>query len=163
MKTRLLRAIGTHKDPALAKQILRSNPSQIFSFDEEGKSPLHKAVEMGDKDLCDFLLVWGASPNAKDQMGHTPLHSAIIFRQFRIAKLLVLSNAFVNAASNTGRTPLHFLADHSEDLEVLEMADFLLSHGAHPRKKEQSNSSAIDKAEKIGSLGLRETLQSAHN
>ena len=159
MKTRLLKALDASKDCKEIKEILRLEPSQIFSYNKKGKSPLHKAVEQGNHEMVDYLMVWGASPNIKDRMGHTPLHLAIIHKHFKIAKLLIVGNAFVNSVSATGKTVLHFLADHQEDEETLEMATFMLRLGAYPRKKDRNAFTALDWAEKSKKMLLLELLK----
>lgn len=159
MKTKLLKALDASKDCNEIKEILRSEPSQMFSYDNHGKSPLHKAVEQGKYEVVDYLMVWGASPNIKDRMGHTPLHLAIIHKHFKIAKLLIAGNAFVNSVSETGKTPLHFLTDHQEDEESIELAKFMLQQGAYPRKQDRNKITPILLAEKTNKFLFLELLK----
>lgn len=159
MKSTLIKAIDASKGHLEIKKILNSSPSQVFSSDKRGNSPLHKAVEQGNYELVNYLLVWRADPNVKNAMGHTSLHLAIIHKRFDIAKLLIENNAFVAPTSATGKTPLHFLTGHDEDEESLEIAKLMLQLGAFPHERDQSGTSPLDMAERLGKMLFAELLR----
>lgn len=54
-----------------------ANPNWV-NDDDEGKSPLMKAVETGSIAACEFLLLNGAKLDRRDHKGRSPLHHATI-------------------------------------------------------------------------------------
>lgn len=52
------------------------NKNDINTLDLYGSTPLHRAVEMGWKDVVELLIAKGADVNAKDSQGYTPLYYA---------------------------------------------------------------------------------------
>jgi ankyrin repeat protein len=50
--------------------------ADAFGCVADGQSPLHFAVQAGDRALVDRLLAGGAHPDARDAQGRTPLHVA---------------------------------------------------------------------------------------
>ena len=74
--------------------------------DQEGRTPLHIAVETGNKELTVTLLKNGADPNIQDIYGLTPLHIAVINRNADICKILVDYKADVLIETEMGESPL---------------------------------------------------------
>ena len=74
--TRLLSAV-IHGNSDLVKNLLE-NRVDVNEREERHKiTPLHFAVQKGDKDIIEILLLAGANPNVKDIFHRTPLHYAI--------------------------------------------------------------------------------------
>ena len=74
--TRLLSAV-IHGNSDLVKNLLK-NRVDVNEHEERYKiTPLHFAVQKGDKDIIEILLRAGANPNVKDIFHRTPLHYAI--------------------------------------------------------------------------------------
>jgi serine/threonine-protein phosphatase 6 regulatory ankyrin repeat subunit B len=71
-----------------------------------GETPLHLAVEQGDKAVVQQLLTYRASVDAKDNAGNQPLHNAILQRNKAIIELLLQAGGDVNSANYVGNTPL---------------------------------------------------------
>ncbi|XP_065193738.1 ankycorbin-like [Sycon ciliatum] len=64
----------------------KANPNQP---DEEGKTPLHYAIEQGRIDCMRHLLDSKANPNQPDEDGNTPLDIAAMKGRLRFVKCLV--------------------------------------------------------------------------
>ncbi len=116
------------------KVLLKANPDQVFSKDDEdGWTPLHTAAINDHKDVVKFLVDRGAKVDAKDKNGMTPLLLAIMNNYKDVVELLLASKAGVNArCRNDGRTPLFFAVQgHSKD-----MVELLLAKGAKINARE---------------------------
>jgi ankyrin repeat protein len=94
---------------------------------DDGWTPLHKAVDMGDKNVAGLLLANKADVNVKDSKGWTPLHGAAE-KGFRdMVELLLANKADVNAKTNKGSVPLRFAALYGRK----DVAELLRQHGGH--------------------------------
>jgi ankyrin repeat protein len=83
-------------------------------------TPLHLAVDRGDREAVEILLNSGADPNVKDLAGGTPLHWAVASGFPDLVELLLERGADPNARDNAGNTPLH-IAAMGHTSEVAEM------------------------------------------
>ncbi len=101
------------------------NPSIRF---DEGQTPLHLAVILGEKHMVEYLLQSGASVNAKDSSGATPLHEAIRYGNVDIVKTLLAAGSDVNARDSLGKTPLLIITPEENQFEIYES---LLLNGAN--------------------------------
>jgi len=100
--------------------------ADVNAKDEDGRTPLHLAVESANRDIIQLLLDKGADINAKDEKsGSTALHYAVRFSKRETAELLIARGADINARDKQGHTPLYVAANH--DYKITE---FLLSEGA---------------------------------
>jgi hypothetical protein len=63
-------------DLVRVKELLNGEPHLLNTNDEEGRTPLHPAVEERQLAAIELLLAWGADINARDNTGETPLHKA---------------------------------------------------------------------------------------
>lgn len=93
------------------KDTLEIVHSEINARDEEGNTPLHKAIMVGNFDEVRKLVQAGADINVPNDRGNTPLHVAVGIFSLEIAKYLIKNGANVNAANKQGITPLHVAAD----------------------------------------------------
>jgi len=102
----------------------------IDSQDGLERERLHFAAGKGDMALVKHLLAQGAPVNTFDDLGKTPLHYAVAKNHLRVAKLLLAAGANIDATdeSKAGNTPLGDVAGNCS----LEVAEFLLNHGADP-------------------------------
>jgi ankyrin repeat protein len=78
--------------------------------DSHGRTPLHKAAKLGDRDLADFFISRGAKVDAVDDDGRTPLHIAAEEGNSALAALLISRGAKVDAVDDDGWTPLGIAA-----------------------------------------------------
>jgi transcription elongation factor Elf1 len=141
-------------------RLLLSSGSNVNGRDEEGKTPLHRAVfdriwlpgVMAERNVAmlmgadghlavaKLLIQHGANVNATDKNGETPLHSAA-FTNFdgHAIRLLIASGANVNAKDHFGRTPL-FVAASCTNTEVVEQ---LLDSGADISIKDKNGKTVL--------------------
>lgn len=93
---------------------------------------LHKAIELGQRDIAISLIEKGGNIQAEDIHGNTPLHIAARFGEAEITKALLSCGANIEATNNLKRTPLHsamfYKPKHPEDTgAILE----LINQGAN--------------------------------
>jgi len=86
--------------------------ADVNSPDEMGKTPLVRAVHMGQTEMVRWLLQHGANPTGQTATGRegptglTPLHVAVIQNHADVAELLLAYGADASATDDEGRTPL---------------------------------------------------------
>lgn len=73
---------------AKAEALLAKGPD-VNAKDKDGVTPLHKAVQKGDKAEVEALLAKGADVNARGKNGRTPLHAAAGQGNKDVAELLL--------------------------------------------------------------------------
>ena len=98
----------------------------LHTANNEGSTPLHRAVLTDNKELCALLLVSQCcDPNSQDKAGNTPLHYAAWLRSKETVQLF-LNNQHCNPCIQDchGTTPLH-VATEREDVQLCEL---LVSH-----------------------------------
>lgn len=59
------------------KQLLDSGRLQVDAVDDDGRTPLHRAIDLGAEDLAVSLVDDGADVNRRDRWGNTPLWRAV--------------------------------------------------------------------------------------
>lgn len=82
------------------------------------------AVQNGQTDLVESIILSGIDVNIKLNEGKTPLHFAAEYSKFESVVLLLKHGAGINKVDLYGRTPLHF------GIIYKEIAIFLLENGA---------------------------------
>ena len=73
-------------------------------------TPLHQAVERGDKDIVSLLLSEGCPINVVDNKGRSVLHYAARYGHIHILEMLEEKGLDVNIGDDEGCTPLHYAA-----------------------------------------------------
>ncbi|XP_042052239.1 receptor-interacting serine/threonine-protein kinase 4-like isoform X2 [Salvia splendens] len=126
-----------------------------------GRNVLHHVVEMGNFEICKFLIkTVKVYIDALTYKGDTPLAQAVKGEHVKIVKFLINQRAEINLSDVEGFTPLHYavLKDNMEVMELLKGAlveeastggtplqvavsrgnvqavKYLLSRGAHPSR-----------------------------
>ncbi|XP_052003440.1 NF-kappa-B inhibitor cactus-like [Xyrauchen texanus] len=106
----------------------------------EGLTPLHLAVQNGDKKLAKMLLDSGAEFNAGDnKSGRSPLIHAVENNSNDMVNFLIESGCNVNAQSYSGNTALHSACGRGQ----IEIVRILLKNGADSSVKNNHNDTAI--------------------
>jgi len=82
-----------------------ANQEQLNQRDAQGLYPLHYAVQRGDVQIAEILMVLGAKPDLPDPAGKTPLRYAIDRNQPAMATMLVGRQANPFIADASGATP----------------------------------------------------------
>ncbi|XP_050408666.1 serine/threonine-protein phosphatase 6 regulatory ankyrin repeat subunit B [Patella vulgata] len=92
-----------------------------------GKSPLHRAIQNGNKIIVDDLLkAHGCDVNLSDGEGITPIMLAVEQNKTQIAKLLFQHGVDVNKQDTFGKSPLHRAIQNGNKIIV---DDLLKAHG----------------------------------
>ncbi|XP_069769774.1 ankyrin repeat and SOCS box protein 4 isoform X2 [Narcine bancroftii] len=105
------------------------NHDACINYQPNGKTPLHVACEVKNRDCVSALLHHGAKVNSFSLSGHTPLHLCHTKESISCAKLLIWNGAKVNLQTDNDykETPLHTAARFG----VPELVALYVDHGAH--------------------------------
>ena len=99
------------------------------NFSMSAVTPLHDAVESGNRRAIRKLIALGADINAKNEIdGYTPLHEAVESGILKTVKLLVKLGAEIESLDNNEFTPLLLAISHKK----IKIIKFLISQGANP-------------------------------
>ncbi|XP_064597372.1 ankyrin repeat and KH domain-containing protein 1-like isoform X2 [Liolophura sinensis] len=90
----------------------------ISSENEEAKTPLLKAVELGHVEIAKKLVAAGADTNRGDRWSVTPLLTVMLQGKAAIAKMLIQAGCDVNLASRNGVTPFTASLRNAADLTM---------------------------------------------
>ncbi len=102
--------------------------ASVETTDASGDSLLLLAAAEGDVDMVKLLLERGANPFHVGSKGCIVWHWIPFGHSLEIVRLLLPLNKHIDAKADNGATPLWYAL--MED--CLEMAEFLLTHGADP-------------------------------
>ncbi|XP_072910295.1 ankyrin repeat and SOCS box protein 4 [Hemitrygon akajei] len=107
--------------------VLLNNDAGI-DYQPNGKTPLHVACEVNNRDCVSMLLRHGAKVNSYSMSGHTPLHLCKTKTSISCAKLLIWNGAKLNAQAENDykETPLHTAVRFG----VPELVALYVDHGA---------------------------------
>lgn len=110
--------------------------------DDEGRSVMHQAAQMGHDLMIYMLAEMGHSVNALDHKGNTPLHEAVLASRETSTKFLLSLGAAVNATNDLSQTPLH-LAVQVGNLRICKDLAF---QGADRKAKNKEGQTALELA-----------------
>ena len=118
-------------------------------------TPLHMAVQQGQKETAELLIEIGADINAEDTFGETPLHYAVGRGDMQLTEFLIQKGADVKSTARVGWTPLHCVAANGSK----ELARLLIQKGADVNARdnffgETPLHTAIRDGEKAFNIGL---------
>ena len=129
----------------------------VSAVDHLGYTPLHYAVQNGQRQAAELLIAHGADINVKDRQGRTPIDLAMNEGRKEMAKLLIAKGvdislhaaayigdlqkvekfiddgADVDTKDQNGQTALHHAARAGE----MEMVEFLIAKGADVNAKDK--------------------------
>jgi FOG: Ankyrin repeat len=87
--------------------------------DNDGNTPLHRAVIRSRREIIKLLLEHGADPNIQNNYGGTPLHYAAKKCRVSVARVLLDYGADPTIRDNKGKTPLNYGSNCEEIIEEL--------------------------------------------
>ncbi len=116
------------------KKLLAKDPGQLNRLDDNGSTPLHRAVEKSSIEAVRYLMSLGARLDISNGTGYVPLHWAVMLGQRDIVKLLITGGADVKVRGPMSYTPLHDAA-HGGYKGIIQL---LLSAGANPFAREEN-------------------------
>ncbi|GAB6460548.1 ankyrin repeat domain-containing protein [Bacillus cereus] len=123
-------------------EFIKTNPSAVNEFSEDGWTLLHLAAYFGQKEIASFLLESGADIHirAKNENENTPLQAAIANKQSELVAFLIEKGSEVNVMQSGGWTGLHEAALlGNEEIIVL-----LLKNGANKMIEKNDGKTAYD-------------------
>ena len=103
------------------RALLAKDAKLIESRDEQGRMPLHCAVQEKRAAAVDLLLEKGADIGARDAEKSTPLHLAARAADVTLVKRLLAAGADPNAREMRGRTALFLACGPGNDLETVRV------------------------------------------
>ena len=114
----VLHSVADHY-PEVTKILLEKGADPNIK-DDEGKTPLHYAIEFNCPESMEVLLEKGADPDIKDGMGNASLHCTNIPKNIEI---LLDKGANPNIQANDGETPLHIAVRHDYQVNAKLLFD----------------------------------------
>lgn len=140
--------------PPLIKLLL-SHPDINPNFGtSDGATPLHYAAMQGLVEEAKILIDHprtdiNAPQHDTIYSGATPLHFASMQAQAEIVSCLLSNptiqvNATINKGAQTGFTPLHYAVLNPDTVNVLEVVNLLMDHGADPNLKCEAGKTPFD-------------------
>jgi ankyrin repeat protein len=117
--------------------------ADVNAKDDNGKTVLMFAAEMGSSDLIEYLIENKADVNAMDNDGNTALLGAVqgfSLYQTCIVKMLIDYGADVNAKNHSGDTALIEAVRTSRHTEVVKL---LITHGADVNAENKYGATAL--------------------
>ena len=169
--------------------LFKTFPDLVNSTDEKANTPLHVAAANSQFRAAQVLLGLGAKVNHRNDLGQTPLHLAARAGEIGLVQLLLTNRADVNLADNLGSSPLLAAVQSgaSEGLQAailagerygrdvseqraraaqlhrrqVDLTRLLLAHGAKVNARNQSGSSALLQAVRLGNENLISLLLGA--
>ena len=121
----------------LVRKLLIEERQDVNDFGRDGfkRSALHYvALSQNDHtNVAKFLIIYGATINAKDKDESTPLHFAARSGNIGIVKLLIENGAIIDAQKKYGYTPLFETIKTSKYVHVshADIAKTLIKNGAN--------------------------------
>ena len=116
------------RDASIARALIEAG-GDLHATDDQGNTPLHRAVLVKEISVINVLIEHGANVNFPNSRGETPLHNASepIEKDLDVMKALISSGASVNIKDNARKGPLHHACEIPEMSEPIKL---LIHHGA---------------------------------
>ncbi len=125
-----------------------------FCHSDAPAAPLHDAVQDGDAEKAEEIILAGADVDERDEETFSPLEYAALTGQADLAELLLQHGADVNARDEQGIAALH-IAVASDSLPVTGL---LIEHGAEVDASDNEGYTALHIAAMAGSARIAELL-----
>ncbi len=140
-QTILLCKAAEEGDIEKVQSLIASN-ADVNAKNEYGYTPLHCAVDYGQKIIAEFLIESGAEVDAKNKVGETPLHIAADLGRKDFAELLINNGANIEAKDDFDKTSLHVsvIKGHKNFVE------FLIKNGANIEAMDEDGETPLYKA-----------------
>lgn len=95
-----------------------------LGFDREAETPLMKAVQMNNLEICQMLINSLCDKHAKTDDGLTALHFAIAYRRYDICRMLLHERLKIHARSYSGVTALTLAIEHHNPAMVRILIEY---------------------------------------
>ncbi|MCO5581921.1 hypothetical protein L7F22_035810 [Adiantum nelumboides] len=136
---------------------------EVDEEDEDGYTPLQRAVQARRETAVSQLLRAGAKTDVLDRDGANLLHSSALVHSLHLVKLFVIQGVQVNHADKYGWTPLHVAVLTGRD----DVVRHLLLSGAKQSMRNEDGMTPMDIAVSLGkglnSIGVARTLRRLHD
>lgn len=109
----LYRAAAAHNLPVMCLALANGADPNWTNPDEDGRYPLHQAIQSGSIMACEFLLLNGAKSNNADSMGRTSLHVSTLLGNTGQVCLLLKHGADQHTQDKDGATALKMAVDNA--------------------------------------------------
>ncbi|CAN7987409.1 unnamed protein product [Ixodes pacificus] len=109
----LYRAAAAHNLPVMCLALANGADPNWTNPDEDGRYPLHQAIQSGSIMACEFLLLNGAKSNSADSMGRTSLHVSTLLGNTGQVCLLLKHGADQHTQDKDGATALKMAVDNA--------------------------------------------------
>lgn len=98
-------------DAQLVNSLLQEQPRRVFSVDEKGLTPLHKAVKKGNAEIVRIILRARPNVDGADRKGRTPLMRAVRKGNLTVVQILLRADANPDLYDKESETPLEMALD----------------------------------------------------
>jgi Arf-GAP/coiled-coil/ANK repeat/PH domain-containing protein len=109
----LYKASGARNLPVMLEALSNKADPNWVNLEDEGKTPIMKAIQTGSLVVCEFLLLNNGKLDRKDKHGRTPLHHATILGHTGQVCQFLKRRADQNAKDNKGMTPLMIAVENA--------------------------------------------------
>ena len=116
------------RDASIARALIEAG-GDVHATDNQGNTPLHRAVLIKEISVINVLIEHGANVNLPNSRRETLLHNASepIEKDLDVMKALISSGASVNIKDNARKGPLHHACRFPVTSEPIKL---LIHHGA---------------------------------